>query len=106
MLSSVAQFFTDLGSNIVNGLYSVVAGLLSALLGIIQRFAGFILSALPRSPLADLIDEIELPFQQGLGWLNWVFPVSFLLQVMAAWLAAYSVFLLLSIVMRWVKVIR
>lgn len=62
-----------------------------------------LLSVLPTSPFADFVDQFaSLPW---LGVLNWFFPVRQCLIVMAAWLAAITLFYLYSVVMRWVKLI-
>lgn len=67
--------------------------------GLIQK----ILEVLPTSPFRDFLDNFKnVPY---LGYLNWFFPVRGVLTVMAAWLTAVSLFLLYSIIMRWVKII-
>lgn len=67
--------------------------------GLIQN----IISALPTSPFAPFVEQFSnLPF---LGYLNWFFPVRACLTVMAAWLAAITLFYIYSVVMRWVKLI-
>lgn len=67
--------------------------------GIMQR----IMEVLPTSPFQDFIDNFSnLPY---LGYLNWFFPVRGVLSVMAAWLGAIALFLIYSIIMRWVKMI-
>lgn len=67
--------------------------------GIMQR----IMEVLPTSPFQDFIDDFSnLPY---LGYLNWFFPVRGVLAVMAAWLGAIALFLIYSIIMRWVKMI-
>lgn len=71
-----------------------------------QAFNGLIsglMELLPTSPFADFIAQFSgLPW---LGVLNWFFPVRQCLIVMAAWLAAITLFYVYSIVMRWVKMI-
>lgn len=70
-----------------------------ALGGLAQR----ILMLLPTSPFRPFVDQFAaLP---GLGVLNWFFPVSECLVVLGAWLSAIAVFLLYSVIMRWVKLI-
>ena len=60
-------------------------------------------AVLPLSPFQQFIAEFQgLP---ALGWLNWFFPVSDCLRIMAAWLVAVGLFYMYSIVMRWLKVI-
>lgn len=62
-----------------------------------------ITKVLPTSPFADFIESFaSLPF---LGYLNWFFPVGPCLVILAAWLVAYGLYLLYSILMRWLKVI-
>lgn len=62
-----------------------------------------IVRLLPTSPFAEFIDRFaSLPY---LGWLNWFFPVGECLTVMAAWLVAYGLFLLYSVIMRTVRLI-
>lgn len=67
--------------------------------GLIQN----IINVLPQSPFAPFVAEFSnLPF---LGYLNWFFPVRACLTVMAAWLAAITLFYIYSVIMRWVKLI-
>lgn len=67
--------------------------------GLIQK----ILELLPTSPFREFLDQFgDIPY---LGILNWFFPVRGVLTVMAAWLAAIALFLLYSVIMRWVKII-
>lgn len=62
-----------------------------------------IMEVLPTSPFQDFIDNFSnLPY---LGYLNWFFPVRGVLAVMGAWLGAIALFLIYSIIMRWVKMI-
>lgn len=62
-----------------------------------------ILQALPGSPFNQFITRVSN--SQGLAWLNWFFPVSECLRVMAAWLVSVAVFYAIMVVLRWVKVI-
>lgn len=67
------------------------------------RLIDQLLLLLPTSPFSDFVAQFSsLPW---LGVLNWFFPVRQCLLVMAAWLAAITLFYLYSIVMRWVKLI-
>lgn len=67
--------------------------------GIIEN----ICEVLPTSPFADFLAEFSsLP---ALGYLNWFFPVRDCLRVLLAWLAAYTLYLVYSVIMRWVKMI-
>lgn len=67
--------------------------------GLIQE----IIDVLPTSPFREFINDFAgIPY---LGYLNWFFPVRGVLVVMAAWLTAILLFLVYSIIMRWVKMI-
>lgn len=67
-------------------------------------FGDLLKTVLPRSPFTDIIASLEgLP---GLGWLNWFFPVGACLKIFAAWLVAYGVYLVYSIILRWVKAVE
>lgn len=71
--------------------------------GLWDAFAEKLVEVLPRSPFTEAINALsEVPY---LGYLNWFFPVRGCLQVLGLWLSAYGLYLLYSIVMRWVKVI-
>lgn len=48
--------------------------MLSFLGELLQGILGFLGSFLPDSPVQDWIDSVEM-LQQGLAWLNWIFPV-------------------------------
>lgn len=62
----------------------------------------FLLGILPTSPFTDVIASLEsLPF---LGYLNWFFPVGTCLHIFSLWLAAYGIYLLYSIILRWAKI--
>lgn len=62
-----------------------------------------VIKLLPTSPFRQFIDNFEAP--QYLGWLNWFFPISSILSVLALWVTAIGLFYLYSIIMRWVKMI-
>lgn len=62
-----------------------------------------LISMLPGSPFAEFVDQFAaLP---SLGYLNWFFPVRQCLVVLAAWLAAITLYYVYSVIMRWVKLI-
>ena len=62
-----------------------------------------ILNWLPQSPLRSISNLINnIPY---LNWLNWFFPVSECLTVMAGWLACIGVYYAFSAILRWIKLI-
>lgn len=81
----------------------MVSSLIAWMTTLVQQLGQKVLRLLPLSPFRDFIDNFSPP--QYIAWLNWFFPVSQLLAVMAVWLAAITVFYLYSIIMRWIKMI-
>lgn len=73
------------------------------LINTITALAGYVLNIFPRSPFRSVIDSWDVPTQ--LGWLNWFFPVSGVLNVIAVWLIAVSAYYLVSVIARWVKIV-
>ena len=68
-----------------------------------DSFAGDVTKFLPLSPFRKYLDafaEIEY-----LGILNWFFPIKDILIVLSTWLSAIVAFYVISIVLRWLKVI-
>lgn len=78
--------------------------MLEDLSSLLDKFGSFLMSVLPLSPFQGFIQNFSMPL--GLRWLNWFFPVHECLTVLSAWLVAYGVYLIYSIIMRWVKVIE
>ena len=71
--------------------------------GLLSNFGAFLQSILPVSPFADFFDQWVAP--QYLSWLNWFFPVSECITVLGVWISAVTVYMLYSVLMRWVRVI-
>lgn len=62
------------------------------------------INALPTSPFAGVISRLQsLP---ALGWLNWFIPVGWIVDTMAVWLSAITIYYVYSVILRWVKVVR
>lgn len=60
--------------------------MISAILGFVTGVLGFLNGMLPNSPFADVIAGNE-GILQGIGWLNWIFPVGDCMLIFAAYLA-------------------
>lgn len=74
---------------------------------ITQAFDGFIqsiISFLPTSPFINI--SANIANANGIGWLNWFFPVGRCITTMALWLTAIGVYYGYSVIARWVKIIR
>ncbi len=71
---------------------------------LLNAFLDMLMSVFPTSPFAEPIEELaQLPY---LGYLNWFLPVSQMLKIGAAWLAAIALYYLYSIIARWIKLIQ
>lgn len=70
-----------------------------------NNFAEDLIALLPESPFRSLIDEWSVGVPDGIAWLNWFIDIPGMLQILAAWLVAYGIYLILSIVLRWIKAI-
>lgn len=71
---------------------------------ILDKFLSFLLSILPTSPFAPVIDSLEkMPY---LGYINYFVPVGTCIKIGEAWLVAIVVFYLWSVVARWIKLIE
>lgn len=77
--------------------------------GLLSRFGQYLQNALPLSPFAPFFSEWAAgtypTLAKGLRWLNWLFPVRAAMQLTAAWLTCVIAYFLLSLIMRWLKVI-
>ena len=70
---------------------------------LLQQFGQSLQAVLPLSPFRGYIDQIAVP--EWLGVLNWLFPVSECVTILAAWLVAYGTYLLYRIILRWIKAV-
>lgn len=68
------------------------------------KFSEGLMSVLPKSPFIEFTHG-GASLGQGLSWLNWFIDIPGLLQVFAAWLSAYAIYLLYRIVLRWIKAV-
>lgn len=71
-----------------------------------DTFSADLIAILPSSPFKSVIDEWTLDLPDGVAWLNWFIDIPGMLKIFSAWLACYLIYLLVSIVMRWIKVIE
>lgn len=70
--------------------------------GVAQGLIDGIVSVLPKSPFSGVIAGLE-GVQEGLGWLNYFFPVGDVLTLLTAWCYAIALYYVYSVIMRWVK---
>lgn len=71
-----------------------------------NNFASDLQEILPYSPFRNFIESWSIDIPEAISWLNWLMPIAEALKIFTAWLVCYGIYLLVSIVMRWVKVIE
>mgnify|MGYP000853346742 CR=1 FL=1 len=83
------------------------------LLNLLIKFVNLIISAvgilidtliniLPPSPF-NIIETLNIPY---LEYLNWIVPISLFISILEVWLVAIGVYLVISVALRWAKVIE
>lgn len=80
-----------------------VTALYENIVNLVTTLANYILALFPKSPFKTYIDNFDSGI--NLGWLAWFFPVKEALSIISVWLTAVSLYYLVSIVARWVKII-
>lgn len=84
----------DIFINMFNGLISVFGSIITELINV-----------LPDSPFqSEIISNVlgNIPY---LSTLNWFVPVNIIVSITTYWLMAITIYYLISIIMRWTKVI-
>ena len=66
--------------------------LLQWMTNLVQNLGSKLLQLLPVSPFRTFINNWTAPAY--LGWLNWFFPITEILTILAAWLTAIGLFYL------------
>lgn len=69
-----------------------------------DAFAILLKTVLPLSPFTEFINSFAVP--NWVGYLNWFFPVTRVIAIFSSWLVAYGVYLVYSIILRWIKAIE
>lgn len=81
----------------------MISGLNISNIGIFIVFGSFVVSLLPVSPFDAFISALgEYPY---LSTVNWFVPITEILALLQAWLAAVSAYILISLVARWIKLV-
>lgn len=73
---------------------------------LVDKFWNKILDFMPGDPFANFIDQLKYgAISDYIGYVNYFFPVGFLIKSLAAFLSALAVYYSVSVVMRWIKAI-
>ena len=84
-----------------DGLLNLLIKLINFVILAIGNFISFVVGLLPDSPF-QVLDSMNFEF---LDSLNWVIPISFMLTFLSYWIVGIGLYYLISIPLRWVKVI-
>lgn len=88
---------------IIDALISTVNLIISAVGGILSVLTAI----LPTSPFKmDIITRMNESISQYLGGLNWLIPIPNLMTITTYWLMAIAGYYVISVAMRWVKMIE
>lgn len=68
----------------------------------VSELAKLLVMILPNSPFITLNNSGVIKY---MGWLNWLIPVSTMISIGIGWLSAISVYYIVSVGLRWAKVI-
>lgn len=83
-------------------LIKVLVGFVNLLIKALGEIITILLKILPTSPFL-LVSEINLSFLEE---LNWVIPIDFMISVSLTWLICIAIYYIVSIALRWIKVIQ
>ena len=74
--------------------------------GLIDSFQGFIdslIDALPKSPIVYLSSSPEI--EKFMGYVNFFIPIYTMIGLVEAWLTALVTYYVVSVILRWLKVV-
>lgn len=74
--------------------------------GIKEGFQGFVqalIDFLPTSPIVFI--EANAEVKKYLGMLNWFIPIYTMIAMVEAWLVAISIYYLVVVILRWLKIV-
>lgn len=63
-----------------------------------------LLTVLPKSPIVYL--EADPQIKTYLGYVNWFIPIYAMISVLEAWLVCIAVYYVVSVALRWLKVVE
>ncbi len=88
----------------------MLANLLISLINYIILTVGFLIGSLidllPNSPFIGVMEDIHLPIQKYLSALNWLIPFDKIIIILGYWTMAITLYYIISVGLRWVKVIE
>jgi hypothetical protein len=97
----------DILEALAGALQAVVDFILSILLAILTFLLDIVSIILPASPFSPVINGLFTSgAAQWFGWLNWFIPIPEFIVIFLAWLTCYGIYLGISYLVRWIKLIE
>jgi len=88
-------------------LADLVISIINLIIDSLASVANAAISILPESPFLFLTElEMESNLVNYISYFNWVVPVTSFLTITIYWLSAIVIYYLVSVILRWVKLIQ
>lgn len=75
-------------------------GILNSIFKAIGSVLGLIINMLPDSPFIAMVENVDVGW---MGVINWLIPIPVLLYQLSLYIMAVSVYYLIRLVLRWLK---
>ncbi|WP_302193787.1 hypothetical protein [uncultured Ruminococcus sp.] len=83
-----------------------MSGILDWMDELVEKFWDKICDFMPGDPFTDLILQLKHgSLSVYLGYINYFFPVGFLIKALAAFLSSLAVYYSVSVVLRWIRAV-
>lgn len=81
---------------------NILIDFVNLIISAVGKFLNVLVNILPTSPFSAFHD-LDIPY---LAELNWIIPISLFISILQVWLVTIGVYLVISVALRWVKVIE
>lgn len=96
-LEGIYNFISNLGGWLLYGIITAINAIVAGLAAFVQGLLDGISVGMPTAP------TLPSTFSDILSWVAWVFPVHTVVQIAIFYAAAWIMWWLLSIALRWVR---
>jgi hypothetical protein len=86
-----------------HGIVALVVKAFNGLIAVLAAAANAVLSLLPGMPS---FPTMPTQVSNVLGWINWFFPVGTLVDILTTLVAAWLIWMVVRVPLRWAKVIN
>jgi ABC-type uncharacterized transport system fused permease/ATPase subunit len=114
MFDAITQWIVDNFTNFVDFLKEGLISLFNRIIEAIASFIGTVVDLLPDytleiptfASLSSSLSSVGGYANDAIAWMNWLFPVDFVLLTVTAIVANELVYVVVAPVLRWFKVVR